>query len=92
MDDYHIIGWTREGDDMHPYSGLALLLSNQGQGAKRMYVGKQFAGKVFRDCMRKIREEVVIDLEGFGYFTVQGASAAVWVVEEAYEQLIINED
>ncbi|MBE6844850.1 MAG: alpha-amylase [Ruminococcus sp.] len=92
IDDYNVIGWTREGDEEHPNSGIAVLLSDKHDGRKRMYVGKQFAGKCFRDCMRKIREDVIIDNEGFGEFTVQGFSSAVWVTEEAYENLIINED
>lgn len=92
MDDYNIVGWTREGDSGHPDSGLALLLSDKHDGVKRMYVGKHFSGKKFKDCMRKIREDVVIDSEGYGEFIVQGFSSAVWVTEKAYEYLVINED
>ena len=92
IDHYDVIGWTREGDAEHPNSGIAVLLSDKRDGSKRMYIGKQFAGKVFRDCMRKIRGTVVIDNEGYGDFTVQGFSSAVWVTEDAYEQLVIHED
>jgi alpha-amylase len=92
MDDYNVIGWTREGDDEHPDSGMALLLSDKHDGSKHMYVGKKFAGRKFKDCMRKIRTDVIIDQDGYGDFTVQGFSSAVWVTEEAYEKLIINED
>lgn len=92
MDDYNVVGWTREGDEKHPNSGLALLLSDKIDGRKRMYVGRQFAGMHFRDCMRKIREAVTIDGDGFGEFTVQGFSSAVWVTEAAFEDLVIHED
>jgi alpha-amylase len=92
IDHYDVIGWTREGDDDHPDSGIAVLLSDKRDGMKRMYIGKKFAGKCFRDCMRKIREVVTIDDEGYGDFTVQGFSSAVWVTEPAYEYLVINED
>lgn len=92
MDDYDVVGWTREGDAEHPNSGLALLLSDKRPGKKRMYVGRHFAGRRFKDCLRKVREDVIVDREGFGEFTVQGYSAAVWVTEEAYEYLVINED
>lgn len=92
MDDYDVVGWTREGDEKHPNSGIAVLLSDKRDGKKRMYIGKQFAGRRFRDCMRKIREAVSIDEEGFGEFMVQGFSSAVWVTEEAYEYLVIHED
>jgi len=61
IDDFNVIGWTREGDAEHPRSGLALLVSDKVDGAKRMYVGKRFAGTVFKDCMRKLRNDVVID-------------------------------
>jgi alpha-amylase len=92
MDHYDVVGWTREGDAEHPNSGLALLLSDKRPGKKRMYVGRHFAGRRFKDCLRKVREDVIIDREGFGEFTVQGYSAAIWVTEEAYEYLVINED
>ena len=92
IDDYDVIGWTREGDTDHPNSGIAVLLSDKRDGKKRMYIGKQFAGKCFRDCMRKVRDVVTIDENGFGDFIVQGFSSAVWVTEEAYEFLVINED
>jgi alpha-amylase len=92
MDHYDVVGWTREGDAEHPNSGLALLLSDTRPGKKRMYVGRHFAGRRFKDCLRKVREDVIIDREGFGEFTVQGYSAAIWVTEEAYEYLVINED
>lgn len=92
MDDYDVVGWTREGDAEHPNSGLALLLSDKRPGKKRMYVGRHFAGRRFKDCLRKVREDVIVDREGFGEFTVQGYSAAVWVTEDAYEYLVINED
>ena len=87
-----MIGWTREGDDDHPDSGIAVVLSDKRDGCKHMYIGRQFAGKCFRDCMRKVRDVVTVDAEGYGDFPVQGFSSAVWVTEAAYEYLVINED
>ncbi|MCR5323101.1 MAG: alpha-amylase [Lachnospiraceae bacterium] len=92
IDDYDVIGWTREGDADHPDSGIAVLLSDKRDGRKRMYIGKHFAGKCFIDCMRKVRGVVTVDEDGFGDFPVQGFSSAVWVTEAAYEFLVINED
>ncbi len=92
IDDYDVIGWTREGDDDHPDSGIAVVLSDKRDGCKRMYIGRQFAGKCFRDCMRKVRDVVTVDADGYGDFPVQGFSSAVWVTEAAYEYLVINED
>ena len=60
-------------DVNHP----AVLLSDKRNGKKRMYVGKQFTGVTFRDCMRKIRDTVIIDAKGYGEFTVQCFSSAV---------------
>lgn len=92
IDDYDVIGWTREGDADHPCSGIAVVLSDKRDGCKHMYIGRQFAGKCFRDCMRKVREVVTVDADGYGDFPVQGFSSAVWVTEAAYEYLVINED
>nr|WP_243108385.1 alpha-amylase [Maliibacterium massiliense] len=36
FDHANIVGWTREGDDMHPSSGLAAVLSDGPGGSKRM--------------------------------------------------------
>ncbi len=79
MDSKNCIGWTREGDDEHIKSGLAVLISNAGYAEKRMYVGTKFAGKKFIDAMANIDDEVVIDEEGFGIFKVKEKSVSVWV-------------
>lgn len=92
IDDYDVIGWTREGDADHPCSGIAVVLSDKRDGCKHMYIGRQFAEQCFRDCMRKVREVVTVDADGYGDFPVQGFSSAVWVTEAAYEYLVINED
>ncbi len=92
IDDPNVIGWTREGDEAHKNSGIAVLLSDKYDGKKRMYIGKRFAGMCFKDCMRKVREDVIVGEDGTAEFFVQGFSAAVWVTEEAYEYLVINED
>ena len=68
IDDYDVIGWTREGDKDHPDSGIAVVLSDKRDGCKRMYIGRQFAGQCFRDCMRKVREVVTVDEEAMAFF------------------------
>lgn len=73
------IGWTREGDDEHLKSGLAVVISNSSDGEKRMYIGTQFAGEKFIDSLGNCEEEVVIDEEGCGNFKVKGKSASIWV-------------
>ncbi len=79
FDNPNFIGWTREGDEEHIKSGLAVVISNAGDGEKRMYVGTKFAGIQFIDALNNCQDEVTIDDEGFGAFGVKGKSASVWV-------------
>ena len=78
FDHPNIIGWTREGDEEHEDSGLAVLLSDGPGGEKRMYVGAQHAGEVFVDLLGVCSEQVVIDAEGCGVFRTEGGAVAVW--------------
>ncbi len=79
FDNQHYIGWTREGDVEHLRSGLAVVITNQGQGEKYMYIGKQHAGKSFVDALGNIEDEVTIEENGYGVFRVQEKSVSVWV-------------
>ncbi len=81
LDNPNYIGWTREGDEEHSDSGLAVVISNAGDGEKRMYIGKKFAGKLFVDILENCEDEVFIDDEGFGNFKVRGKSVSVWVIK-----------
>ena len=81
LDNPNYIGWTREGDEDHPDSGLAVVISNAGDGEKRMYIGKKFAGKLFVDILENCEDEVFIDDEGFGNFKVRGKSVSVWALK-----------
>lgn len=74
-----VIGFTREGDEEHIKSGLAVIASNKIDGVKRMYVGKHFSGKTFIDVIGNIEEEIIIDEEGCGVFKVNNKSLSVWV-------------
>lgn len=80
FDHPHYIGWTREGDSEHIKSGLAVVISNAGDGEKRMYIGTQFVGEKFIDALGSCEEEVEIDEEGYGVFKVKGKSASIWVI------------
>lgn len=79
FDNQDYIGWTREGDDEHIKSGLAVVISNSCDGEKRMYIGTQFTGEKFIDALGNCEEEVEIDEEGFGKFKVKGKSISIWV-------------
>jgi alpha-amylase len=81
LDHPNCIGWTREGDDEHPGSGCAVLLSNGDEGVKTMEIGTRHAGKTFVDLLGIRTEKVTIDLEGKASFSVNGGSVSVWIEE-----------
>ena len=78
LDHPDIIGWTREGDDEHEGSGLAVVLTDRSEGAKAMYVGTRHAGALFYDCTGGFEAPVAIDGGGCGVFPVKGGSVSVW--------------
>jgi len=80
LDHPNCIGWTREGDDEHPGSGCAVLLSNGEEGFKTMEIGKGHAGKTFTDHLGKYPGEVTINEEGQGEFHVGAGSVSVWTM------------
>lgn len=82
FDHANCVGWTREGDDENKNSGCAVLISNSGDGYKKMGMGKKFKGKVFVDYLQKHPAEVEIDEEGCGVFHVVAGSVCVWVLKE----------
>ena len=79
FDNKNIIGWTREGDEEHLQSGLAVVISNAGAGEKKMYIGTKFAGEKFIDSLANCNDEIIIDNEGYGVFKVKEKSTSVWV-------------
>ena len=81
LDHNNCIGWTREGDEEHKNSGLAVLMSNGDEGFKAMEIGKHFSGKTFIDVLGKRTEEVIIDENGFGEFFCEAGSVSVWVLK-----------
>ena len=81
FDPPNTIGFTRKGDEAHPHSGLALLISNGEDGDKIMQVGTEHQGEIWHEITGNRQEEVTIDEEGNGKFTVSGSKLAVWVVK-----------
>ena len=81
FDDKNIIGWTRQGDGEHIKSGLAVVISNSGEGEKKMYLGVHLKSKKFIDVIGNCDNEVVIDDEGFGIFRVKSKSVSVWIIK-----------
>ncbi len=90
FDDPSLVGFTREGDEEHANSGLAVLLSDSIGGTKRMYVGTALAGACLVDAIGRRGEQIHIDAEGFGEFVVDGGAVAVWVRQEAAAGLFVS--
>ena len=90
FDDFHVVGWTRSGDEEHADSGLAVLMSNAEGGSKRMYVGKQFAGELFYDAMGECTEPVRIEDDGNCTFYTDGGKVSVWIREAAFKDIEID--
>ena len=91
LDDDHVIGWVRRGNEEHRDSGLAVVLSNAGDGEKRMYMGRECAGIVYRDALECCLDPVVIDPEGYGTFSTRGKNVSVWIREAGFEYIVVTE-
>ena len=79
FDNPNYIGWTLEGDDEHISSGLAVVITNKGNGQKKMYVGINHAGEKYIDALSNCQDEIMIDSEGYGEFKVNEKSTSIWV-------------
>lgn len=79
LDDVNVIGWTRAGDEEHPGSGMAVVLTDCGENSKSMSIGEKFSGKTFVDCLGNRQDQIVIGSDGWGKFPVNGGSVSVWV-------------
>lgn len=82
FNDYNAIGWTREGDNEHGDSGLAVLLTNGCATSKWMEVGKKHTGKTFVDYLGNSDGYVKINNDGWGEFRVNGGSVSAWIPSE----------
>ena len=63
-------------------SGIAVIISNNGDGYKEMYIGEKFKKRVFVDIMGRRKEEVKINKSGIGMFYVSDKSISVWVLKK----------
>ncbi|WP_029903526.1 alpha-amylase [Prevotella sp. 10(H)] len=79
FDHPNTVGFYRTGDDKHPGSGLVFLMSNGEEGFKTINVGENRKGEVWYEFTGNIKDEVTIDENGNGTFTVEGGNLAVWV-------------
>lgn len=98
FDHEDVVGWTLEGDDAHPHSGVAVLITDDSGGTKTMNVGIRHAGETFTNRLgpetaaadKQANDpealspytDVTIDASGNGTFSVAGGSVSVWVRAE----------
>lgn len=85
FDHHQVIGFTREGEG--PGTGLAFLCTNGEAGEKRMYIGKNHAGRTMR-CVMGGQKNVTIDEEGCGLFTVAKSSASVYIPQVSFTEKV----
>lgn len=79
FDHPNTVGFVRLGDDAHPGSGLALLISNSDKGTKTMNVGSARKGETWRELTGSVKTEVTIKENGDADFSVESGKLAVWV-------------
>jgi alpha-amylase len=82
LDHHNCIGWTREGADDYPNSGIAVIMSNGQEGVKLMEMGERNAGKTYIDALGKCGHEVTTDEEGKAEFCCNARSVSVWVLKQ----------
>lgn len=76
FDNANAIGWTRLGDEAHP-GGLAVVISNGGDGRKWMEVGQP--NQTYVDLTEHIAESITTNDDGWAEFRCNAGSVSVWV-------------
>ena len=72
-----LIGFVRCGDEKHPKK-LAVLISTGDMATLKMFVGKEEAGKIYKEYTGDNSNEIIIDEEGFGEFEVGPGTITCW--------------
>ena len=85
FNDNDIIGFVREGDEEHPDSGLAVVMTNRNGGSIEMNLGEKLSNSVFYDCTGNIEETVSTDENGNGSFYCKDGSCSVWIKKTEYK-------
>ncbi len=79
MDNWDIIGFSREGNAQHPES-LAVIMSDGPGGTKWMYTGRP--NTTYTDQLGNQSGTVTTNADGWGEFRVGGGSVSAWVGSE----------
>ena len=83
FDDANVVGFTRAGDNDHPDSGIAVVMSDNAGGTNQMYVSKALAGQTMVDALGHMHDEVKISQDGTGTFACDGGSVSVYIRKDA---------
>ncbi len=70
------IGWTRLGSESHP-GGMAVLISNGGDGQKWMDVGHP--NTTYIDLTGHLPDAILTNQDGWAEFRCRGGSVSVWI-------------
>lgn len=73
----HVLAWKRTGDEEHPHP-LVVLVNNGDAQTATIFVGKDYTGQEFFDYTGKQTDNIIIDEEGNGQFTVGPGSISCW--------------
>ncbi|EGG10518.1 family 13 glycoside hydrolase [Melampsora larici-populina 98AG31] len=74
-------GWVRDGDERH--DGCAVVISNGGEGTKRMEVGRNHSGEEWTDCLGWHPDTICIGEDGWAEFKCPASSVSVWTKKDA---------
>ncbi len=86
LDAPDVIGWTREGDDEHEGSGVAVVLTDRDGGEKRLYVGARYAGERW-GCVIGEQDDVEVGADGWATFRTLGGRLSVYLPERTADAL-----
>lgn len=76
------VGWVRPGTWDRPF-GCAVVMSNAGDGYKRMAVGIEHRGEIWTDVLGWSQDEIKIGDDGYAEFKCGTCSVSVWVNKDA---------
>ncbi len=79
FDHPNVIGWTRLGTEKNP-GGMAVVLSNGGDGTKWMEVGHQ--NTTYIDITEHISETITTNDDGWADFRCNAESVSVWIPQK----------
>ena len=79
FDHPNTIGWVRLGDEAHENSGLACVITNGDDTAKRMCLGNLNANTAWREVTGAFPDPITLDEGGWADFPCRAGSLSVWV-------------